>query len=334
MNLECFPLPRSTRRPIAAAFTLVELLVVIAIIGILIALLLPAVQAAREAARRSQCSNNLKQIGLAMQNYHDALQALPIGVDFPSSTPSYWQTSGSGPYNTWMERLFPYIEKGTIPWNFNLGYSSPGYDVVNLPLMATWINTYLCPSDSPEPIPGSTGSYARSNYVACFSADGTWIEPKAHYTIDGCNNYAIYNPTAASGKRALFNVNLARRFAEATDGLSNTAMISEVIAGTQGDVRGVWWYPWGIFYTHYRGPNTPILDSLASYCVSTITSPCSNGAACQSTITISARSNHVGGAQVGRADGSVQFVSNNVDLLTWQAFGSISGGEATSAVSP
>lgn len=313
------------------AFTLVELLVVIAIIGILIALLLPAVQAAREAARRSQCSNNLKQIGLAMQNYHDVNQALPIGEDFPVSTPSYWQSYGSGPYNTWMERLFPYIEKGSIPWNFSLGYSSPGWDPVNGPLMTTWINTYLCPSDNPDPIHGSTRDYARSNYAACFSPDGTMIEPNANYKIDNCNNDSAKNP---STRRALFNVNLARRFAEATDGLSNTAMVSEVIAGTEGDVRGVWWYPWGMFYTHYRGPNTVVPDLLAAYCNNTVLSPCSNSAACQSTINVSARSKHIGGAQVGRADGSVQFVSNNVDLLTWQSFGSMSGGEANTNVTP
>ncbi|HVU87566.1 MAG TPA: DUF1559 domain-containing protein [Pirellulales bacterium] len=309
-------------------FTLVELLVVIAIIGILISLLLPAVQAAREAARRSQCSNNLKQIGLAIHEYVDALQALPIGLSQPPSIPSYWQASGAGPYNTWMERLFPYIEQQGLSWNFSCGYSSPNYLASNQTAMQTWISVYLCPSDSPDTFVGTTVWATRSNYVACFSPDGVMVEPgNPNWKIDSCNNLSFLNPAT---QRALFNVNLSRRFAECIDGLSNTAMVSETIAGQQGDIRGMWWYPWGMQYEHHRGPNSAALDVLGggnSYCVSTTDAPCTGNGSCQSTIDCAARSKHPGGVQVLRADGSAQFVSNSIDLATWQAFASIAGSE-------
>jgi prepilin-type N-terminal cleavage/methylation domain-containing protein len=311
-----------------AGFTLVELLVVIAIIGILIALLLPAVQAAREAARRSQCTNNLKQIGLALHEYHDSAQALPMGLDQPPRLPPSWQTYGSGPYNTWMERIFPYMELQNMAWDSRVGYASQNYATINGPYLQTIVNAYLCPSDTPELFQG-TGlqNVSRSNYLACFSPNGTMIEPGAPYYIDPCNNIPSVNPAT---QRALFNVNLARRFAECTDGLSNTVMGSEGVTGQQGDVRGAWWYPWGMQYTHHHGPNSPIPDTVTAYCNSTPNNPCSNGSPCNSTIDLAARSWHPGGVQVLRGDGSVQFIPNIVDLASWQALASIAGSEAVS----
>lgn len=313
-------------------FTLVELLVVIAIIGVLIGLLLPAVQAAREAARRSQCSNNLKQVGLAMHLYSDATQSLPIGLDFPPAQPGT-----GGPYNPWTVRLFPYIEQQGLAdrWDYAVGYSGPNYSyAVHGPLLRASISTYLCPSDFPEPYPGDVGEAARSNYVACFSPDGTMIEPGAKYLVDNCHNMPSRNPAT---RKALFNVNLSRRLADATDGLSNTIMASETIAGRETDIRGMWWYPWGMQYTHHRGPNTPIPDSVGGgprYCVSTATAPCVVGAQCWSTIDFAARSNHPGGVQTVRGDGAVQFVADQIDLAAWQALASIDGGESLGQAVP
>ena len=124
-------------------FTLVELLVVIAIIGILIALLLPAVQAAREAARRMQCSNNLKNIGLGLLNYHDAHGVFPPG------------TMGTGTSWSWSARILPFMEVGDIhkqidfAYNYNQ-YSSSGPIAINNRAMKTFVSTYICPS-APEP---------------------------------------------------------------------------------------------------------------------------------------------------------------------------------------
>jgi prepilin-type N-terminal cleavage/methylation domain-containing protein len=156
------------------AFTLVELLVVIAIIGILIALLLPAVQAAREAARRTQCTNNLKQLGLALQNYHDKYIAFPINY------------GGNGQYNdtstahSWMQGVLPYVEQQAlyqqIRFDMPLGATSDVPLTVNTIVSQTVVNAILCPSDpqmrgiqtSPANCSGPRGA---TNYKACAGAN-------------------------------------------------------------------------------------------------------------------------------------------------------------------
>src|SRR5206468_4226611 len=133
---------RHRRTPGRSGFTLIELLVVIAIIAVLIALLLPAVQAAREAARRAQCVNNLKQIGLAMHNYHDVNIALPLG-----------RTLQSGAYRPFSQqaRILGYMEQSNV---FNtLNFSLSSYDPSNATGAATSVNSFLCPSDTPTQIP-------------------------------------------------------------------------------------------------------------------------------------------------------------------------------------
>src|SRR4051794_5871597 len=127
------------------AFTLIELLVVIAIIAVLIALLLPAVQAAREAARRAQCVNNLKQIGLALHNYHGVNNSFPLGRTIP-------QAGSFSPQS----RVLEYIEQGVIynTLNFSLGWS----DVSNATGVATTVNSFLCPSDSKNAVPPPLGA--------------------------------------------------------------------------------------------------------------------------------------------------------------------------------
>ncbi len=134
--------PHRTER----GFTLIELLVVIAIIGVLIALLLPAVQAAREAARRSQCTNNLKQIGLAMHNYHSAMNAFPMGVSASNNT-----VEGSIAWSGWscQALMLPYMEQTAIynSINFDFAPIAGGHFSFNSTASATMINSLLCPSD-------------------------------------------------------------------------------------------------------------------------------------------------------------------------------------------
>jgi prepilin-type N-terminal cleavage/methylation domain-containing protein/prepilin-type processing-associated H-X9-DG protein len=329
----------AVKRGKAAGFTLVELLVVITIIGILIALLLPAVQAAREAARRMQCSNNLKQLALAMHGYHDACGGFPIGLTMS-------RTNLDGPYNTWMVRVMAYLELNAASdqWNFTEGYSGPpqgpGGTLVNLNILRTQFAVFSCPSDNAagRPFPGGSGTakYTRSNYVACFSPDGTMTEPQnPGWGGDTCNSSPSLNPAKY---RAIFNVNVFRRINDVTDGLSNTVAMSETIAGTDGgstggnDVRGMWWYGWGMQYTHHRTPNTMIPDAVwsavaSTHCVSTPEAPCNGGSPCHSTIDYAARSKHPGGVNLALGDGSVRFCSETVNLSIWQAVGSINGGE-------
>jgi prepilin-type N-terminal cleavage/methylation domain-containing protein len=323
------------------AFTLVELLVVITIIGILIALLLPAVQAAREAARRMQCGNNLKQLALAVHQYHAAHSRFPAGHTEPSPA-LFANGANGGPYNEWTLRVLPYLEQEAFynAWNFNEGYSGPPAGPsgvhVNYPLMAMQFAAFNCPSDPNVMIPNPWG-FGRSNYVACFSPDSTMIEPGAPY---GGGLYSPPNPTTL---RAMFNVNIYRGINEVTDGLSNTVMLSEVISGLstntgsdqRQDKRGLWAYGCGMQYTHKFTPNTTTPDeiwiSMPTGCVDMPDGPCNWNATSWATINISARSKHPGGVNVGIADGSVRFCPNQVDRRIWQAAGSINGGETVQA---
>lgn len=227
-------------------FTLVELLVVIAIIGILIALLLPAVQAAREAARRSQCANHFKQVGLALHNYHAALRTFPPGMNMwngntacgPAVTPTSYVGWG------WASMILPYMEQQILyeDLDFRVNYGT----VPNQTLGGTRIPTFLCPSDpqggelvqccgtftngthaDEDEGPTNMAGVADSTNWTC---DGVW--PK-HFTLtDG-----------AMGERA------GARIADITDGTSNTLFVGEVTGGGRGSYRGQFWTTWNLLDT-------------------------------------------------------------------------------------
>jgi hypothetical protein len=174
-------------------------------------------------------------------------------------------------------------------------------------------------------------AWTRSNYAACYSADGGWIEPNAPQNRDACNNNPALNPSVNSGLRALFNFNVTHRLADVVDGTSNTAAVAEVISGPTNteDIRGYWWGYFGAAYVHLRPPNSPLNDRLIGlYCVNTKRGvPCDTTAACWSTVSLSARSYHIGGVNLVLVDGSVRFVSQGINQATWTALGSINGGE-------
>jgi prepilin-type N-terminal cleavage/methylation domain-containing protein len=206
---------RGTRR----AFTLVELLVVIAIIGILIALLLPAVQAAREAARRSQCTNNLKQIGLGLQNYHDRSRSFPPVTIFAKGNAAAGQNHY---HHTWLTALLPFMEQMPLyqSTNFQLpavtaAYAAP--NVVGQPVISTVVNSLLCPSDAflGKDI-AQTHNLAITNYVGSMG----W------HWWDGCVNCP--NATIMPGdNRNIFTPPRAHTFSDILDGTSNTIVVSE-----------------------------------------------------------------------------------------------------------
>lgn len=319
-------------------FTLVELLVVIAIIGVLVALLLPAVQSAREAARRMSCSNNLKQIGLAVHNYHDTFLAMPAG--------SYHGTMG-----TWQVVILPYIEQknlhdiyvdcGAVE-KFRTGGKRYG-DIVNRQVVNKTIPNYSCPSDVKTNTTSLFSGITSHNYVANYgNTTRGRVSPHGKTSTNQDNvfgggpfievigenkgGWANYYSWVAHDNTYKASV----RMAEITDGTSNTLAMSETIKGHDGDLRGFGWWGGGAHFETFRTPNSSQADSLeaASYCkAATKLNPPCVGRSSGNEESIAARSRHPNGVQAVMCDGSVRFFTNNIALDTWRWLGTAGGGD-------
>ncbi len=303
------------------AFTLIELLVVIAIIAILVALLLPAVQQAREAARRTQCKNNLHQLGIAIHNYHDTYGCIPIADVDGSSNPVSAHA-----------RLLPYIEQDNLYKlvDFNVPYNHANNTVAR----NTELPAFRCPSD-PTRLPAAVGG--RNNYY--------W---------NAGSGIVMYSSGAAgqpSSNGIVFH-NTRIRFNDITDGLSNTAGMSEKLTGDGNNGIST---PVVDTYRPGTYPNTP--DEAMQQCNATNVSDLSlqgysnvggpwlqqyhstnqynhvlppNGRSCMfppGRIATTANSQHTGGVQILLCDGSVRFVTENLDLKIWRSLGSRDGAE-------
>jgi prepilin-type N-terminal cleavage/methylation domain-containing protein len=302
------------------AFTLVELLVVIAIIGVLVALLLPAVQAAREAARRSQCSNNVKQIGLAMQLFHDAKKHLPEG-------------GHSCCKGTWANEILPYLEQANFArtWKDHAVYTS----AANLPFMTTRIDTYSCPSDMPNaPTITQNTPMPNHNYAANY---GNTVYGQHDYQgvqFKGAPFGNADNPDDQGARPYLGFI----EFKRITDGLSNTLLVSELVQGQGQDLRGrIMGFADGGAFTAWLTPNATVADGMASgLCVAPdkepLNPPCFTQPASGPTDNpryLASRSRHAGGVTSLLADASVRFMSDDIDLQVWRGFASIYGEETS-----
>lgn len=203
------------------AFTLVELLVVIAIIGVLVALLLPAVQTARESARRIRCANQLKQMGLAMHNYYDTYQSFPIGHMFLHVVNGVPDRADGGTAFGWASAILPYIEQQALYNQFNFNYHITNTNPTqNLTLAQTFLPIFSCPSDlKPKNFTdGAVTNSATSSYKACGTAYDSWVTAGPGVAI----NRNRYNGMFDRDNRRL---NL--RIPEIIDGTSNQFMIAE-----------------------------------------------------------------------------------------------------------
>jgi prepilin-type N-terminal cleavage/methylation domain-containing protein/prepilin-type processing-associated H-X9-DG protein len=303
-------------------FTLVELLVVITIIGILIALLLPAVQAAREAARKMQCGNNVKQVALALHNYHAMHQTFPPGYRLEQNlwAPNCW---------SWCVRIWPYMEQQALfdqidwsQWSL-VAPTTRAMDAV----YKTTLSAYLCPSDPTATVPWNRGSYCHDY--------GTGFGPSERSRISYAGNFGRGQLEANLRVDGVFHAYRLKGIRDITDGTSNTLLVSEIIPGYECMLRGTQSYMSGPVFMQDYGPNDPTPD-LTYWCDprNDVAKDPTNPAPCLSNggtdnmgvvdfymVRHTSRSMHPGGVNAGLCDGSVHSFSNNISLGVWQALG-------------
>ncbi len=311
-----------------SAFTLIELLVVIAIIGILIALMLPAVQEAREVARRLRCTNNLKQLSLALVNYHDQHEIFPPGMQYPAGEPV--RTSPNfGP--NWVIMALPFLEQQGLYDRFDR--TKPISHPDNLAARSTELSVMLCPSDNGLGNKfdgtrfGEGAAWARGNYAA---------NAGSGYLLEGNRWDATWGAASPGWKdlrlRGVMGPNVSLRTSDIRDGTSNTLLLGEVRVGVNRfDRRGTWamgtagascLFAFG-FHQDAMCPNAcnPDSDDILGCCYLESTDPgvdwlqaeCMTCHCGSNNAQATVRSKHQDGAFTAFADGSVHFISDYID---------------------
>ncbi len=304
-------------RRVSSGFTLIELLVVIAIIGILIALLLPAVQQAREAARIASCSNNLKQMGMAVHAYHEAMGAFPPGGI--TEAPCCETKSGI----CWSISILPFMEQLALFERYDS--SAFNESPVNKFVREAQMPVYRCPSedgtqdlDIPESGPGGTWGanllYRRGSYRAVNGSAGSHIQ-----WWDSHNNTQLPYGWRGIMHSVGTNGRTTERTADVKDGLSNTLMIGEMATYTHQSRRTFWCYTYTSYCNSSAFRHSATLLSDYDLCVQAVgnANPCKRGWG----------SYHPNGLQFVAGDGSVHFVSRRIDMYLFCALATIDGAE-------
>ena len=318
------------RNAIDKGFTLVELLVVIAIIGILVGLLLPAVQAARAAARRMQCSNNLKQLGLAVQNYNDAHKCVPAGfiTNYPAGAlnTAAMMSVTQRTHWSWGAFILPYIEQTALYNTLNPGQSSMDAILatpIGLAALTTPIPAFVCPSDTGPALnnfnqtisdnPADANAPWYNRYVTSNGTDRIAIA-KSNYVMSACSSVSTTPPIwpqygPATGVAWL---NSRCRFADLTDGTSNTILIGERAFRFNNLTVGA-----GTALGFSSTVNTPGTSAGIKAAATGVLGLAYNGINWSANNRIHQprgySSNHTGGAQFVLNDGSVHFISESID---------------------
>ena len=312
-------------------FTLVELLVVIAIIGTLVGLLLPAVQAARESARRIQCTNNVKQLGVAVHNYVSTHGQLPPGygpmVVLYGSGQSQPIGIGGAEW-AWPLRIMPYLEQSVIhsdiDWTVNGLHDVPKYGHI----LSAHVASFLCPSD-----PGVNSDwewgllrFGRMSYGGNFGI--------------GFQEAGDYEPPVDDPEHekwhGVFGFNYGASLREITDGTSNTALVTELIVGQDPlTIRGTHAYDEGPLAMFDFSPND-LTPDIVIHCgpgdsQPDAISPCILSSGAKNNVLHTSRSLHPGGVNMGLCDGSSRFVSETISLVAWRALATPKEGEAIDA---
>ncbi|MEQ8211998.1 MAG: DUF1559 domain-containing protein [Lacipirellulaceae bacterium] len=346
------------KKPHREGFTLVELLVVIAIMGVLVGLLLPAVQAAREAARRSQCTNHLKQMGLAMQNYESAHRELPPGYLSNSHSssvavkdPATWDAE---PGWGWGAHLLDYLEQSTI--SLGVHKQEPIWDADHRALIRTKIPTFLCPSSTgsqesflvqdesgnPLSLGGGNIEVGRSHYVASHGQESCWGD------CGGASSQVIFSNIYTQAKTTInhnrdvsliadgpFYRNSKTRFKDITDGLSNTIFLGEH-SSALSEKTWVGVIPGAFTHPLFRSPENG--EDSAATLVLVHAGPSggeedANGLPIIHPVNFPAYhvgqmfSEHPGGGNIGLGDGSTRFITDDVDLFVFAEWSSIAERE-------
>ena len=357
----------SAKKQVKSGFTLVELLVVIAIIGILIAMLLPAVQAVRESARRIQCANNLKQIALGTLNYESAHGGFPV------NQVGHGESRGLGGHYSWLVSVLPFVEQENLHSQFDFSVNNgdgEGFSMSeshpNALAASTEVPLFLCPSDAPSDNSIFLGSAnpASSSYAGNIGWPSrvSGFDDERPVVVVNDDEFALFNgviPLQNPSSPVAWHGSSKSGFADIRDGTSNTAMISERLIQTSNDIRviqrgdprvtsrhivpggveplaliglrllnsvdphrvesafvGRSWssgYPLTApTYVHVLPPNSPLGHFSES--------------AAQGDFLVSPGSNHTGGINLVRVDGSVSFISDDIEQEIWWALGARDDG--------